>query len=49
MELSTPEMTKEQVIENLKTMVFGQQAFKRFNTDERETISLAWKMLEKQN
>ena len=45
-EFSTPSMPTKEVIENLKTMVFGAQAFERFNAKERETLSEAWQMLE---
>lgn len=37
---STP-MSREEVVETLKTMVFGAQAFKRFNSKERESLDYA--------
>ena len=48
-DMSTPRMKKEKVIENLKCMVFGSQAFDRFNADERETLDMAIKSVEKLN
>lgn len=45
MELTTPTMPTEEVIENLKEMVFGTQAFERFDAKERETLSEAWQRL----
>lgn len=37
----TPEMSIHDVVENLKTMVFGKQAFGRFSAKERETLYAA--------
>ena len=45
--LTTKSMTKEEVIENLKTMIFGEQAFERFTSDERDTLDRAIAFLEK--
>jgi len=42
----TPQMNRNELIENLKTMVFGEQAFERFNAKERETLDVAIKTLE---
>lgn len=44
--METQKMNREEVIENLKSMVFGKQAFERFNAEERETLDRAWNMLE---
>lgn len=38
-------MSREEVVETLKTMVFGVQAFKRFNAKERETLDKAWNII----
>ena len=34
-------MSREEIVETLKTMVFGPQAFKRFNAKERESLDYA--------
>ena len=39
-------MSKEEIVENLKTMVFGVQAFERFNAKERETLDRAWNIID---
>jgi RecA-family ATPase len=39
-------MSNEEIVENLKTMVFGVQAFERFNAKERETLDKAWNMID---
>ena len=44
--LATNHMTKEEVVENLKTMIFGKQAFERFTSDERDVLDNAIKYLE---
>jgi hypothetical protein len=44
--LSIKQLTKEEVIENLKTMIFGMQAFERFNAEERKTLDRAMYFLE---
>ena len=38
-------MSGEEVLETLKTMVFGAQAFERFNAKEREALDKAWNMI----
>jgi len=42
---STP-MSREEIVETLKTMVFGVQAFERFNAKERETLDKAWNIID---
>lgn len=42
----TEPMSKEEIVDNLKTMVFGVQAFERFNAKERETLDKAWNMID---
>lgn len=39
-------MSKEEIVENLKTMGFGKQAFERFNAKERETLNEAWNIID---
>ena len=39
-------MSKEEIVENLKTMGFGAQAFERFNAKERETLDKAWNIID---
>lgn len=39
-------MSKEEIVDTLKTMVFGTQAFERFNTKERETLDKAWNLID---
>ena len=39
-------MSKEETVESLKTMVFGVQAFERFNAKERETLDKAWNIID---
>lgn len=39
-------MSKEEIVDTLKTMVFGVQAFERFNTKERETLDKAWNLID---
>ena len=39
-------MSKEEIVENLKTMGFGKQAFERFNAKERETLDRAWNIID---
>ena len=39
-------MGKEEIVDTLKTMVFGVQAFERFNAKERETIDKAWNLID---
>lgn len=38
-------MSREEVVETLKTMVFGVQAFERFNSKERETLDKVWNII----
>jgi len=38
-------MSKEEIVDTLKTMVFGVQAFERFNAKERETLDKAWNII----
>lgn len=40
-------LSKDEVIENLKTMIFGKQAFERFTAEERNTLDTAISLLEK--
>lgn len=42
-------MNKEEIVDTLKSMVFGAQAFKRFNAKEREALDLAISQLESDN
>lgn len=39
-------MSKEEIVNTLKTMVFGVQAFERFNAKERETLDKAWNIID---
>ena len=39
-------MSKEEIVDTLKTMVFGVQSFDRFNAKERETIDKAWNLID---
>ena len=39
-------MSKEEIVDTLKTMVFGRQAFERFNAKERETLDKAWNIID---
>ena len=39
-------MSRKEIVENLKTMVFGVQAFDRFNAKERETLDKAWNIID---
>ena len=43
--ITTP-MSNDEIVENLKTMVFGKQAFERFNAKERETLDRAWNIID---
>ena len=46
MEMTTTPMSNDEIVENLKTMVFGVQAFERFNAKERETLDRAWNIID---
>ena len=39
-------MSKEEIVDTLKTMVFGVQALERFNAKERETLDKAWNLID---
>lgn len=39
--MKTPQMNWNGTLESLKAMAFGEQAFERFSTKERETLSAA--------
>ena len=39
-------MSKEEIVDTLKTMTFGVQAFERFNAKERETLDKAWNIID---
>lgn len=39
-------MSKEEIVETLKAMVFGVQAFERFNAKERETLDKACSIID---
>ena len=39
-------MSKEEIVNTLKTMVFGVQAYERFNAKERETLDKAWNIID---
>jgi hypothetical protein len=39
-------ISKEEIVDTLKTMVFGVQAFERFNAKERETLDKAWNIID---
>ena len=43
---TTTPMSNDEIVENLKTMVFGKQAFERFDAKERETLDKAWNIIE---
>lgn len=43
---TTTPMSNDEIVENLKTMVFGAQAFERFNAKERETLDKAWNIID---
>ena len=43
---TTTPMSNDEIVENLKTMVFGVQAFERFNAKERETLDKAWNIID---
>lgn len=43
---TTTPMSNDEIVENLKTMVFGAQAFYRFNAKERETLDKAWNIID---
>lgn len=38
----TEPMSKDEIVDGLKTMVFGVQAFERFNEKERKILDAAW-------
>lgn len=44
--LTTIPMSNEEIVEALKTMLFGAQAFERFNVKERETLDKAWNIID---
>lgn len=46
MKTTTTPMSNDEIVENLKTMVFGVQAYKRFNAKERETLDKAWNLID---
>ena len=39
-------MSKEEIVDTLKTMVFGRQAFERFNAKEREALDKSWNLID---
>lgn len=39
-------MSKEEIVDTLKTMVFGVKAFERFNAKEREALDKSWNMID---
>ena len=39
-------MSKEEIVDTLKTMVFGVQAFDRFDAKEREALDKAWNLID---
>ena len=43
---TTTPMSNDEIVENLKTMGFGKQAFERFNAKERETLDKAWNIID---
>ena len=45
--MTTTPMSNDEIVENLKTMVFGVQAFMRFNAKERETLDRAWNLIDR--
>ena len=40
-------ISKKEIVDTLKTMVFGVQAFERFNAKERETLDRAWNLIDR--
>ena len=46
MGMTTTPMSNDEIVENLKTMGFGKQAFERFNAKERETLDKAWNIID---
>jgi hypothetical protein len=42
----TAPMSRKEIVETLKSMVFGVQAFERFNAKERETLDKAWNLID---
>ena len=44
----TYDIPKEEIIEVVKRMMFGAQAFERFSKDEREALSYCLNILEKE-
>ena len=46
MTTTTTPMSNEEIVENLKTMTFGKQAYERFNAKERETLDRAWNIID---
>jgi hypothetical protein len=43
---TTTPMNNDEIVEALKTMVFGKQAFERFDAKERETLDKAWNIID---
>jgi hypothetical protein len=43
---TTTSMSNEEIVDNLKAMVFGVQAFERFTAKERETLDKAWNIID---
>ena len=43
---TTTPMSNEEIVETLKTMVFGAQAFERFDAKERETLDKTWNIID---
>ena len=43
---TTTPMSNEEIVEALKTMVFGKQAFEKLNAKERETLDKAWNIID---
>ena len=43
---TTTPMSNDEIIEALKAMVFGKQAFERFDAKERETLNRAWNIID---
>ena len=46
MGMTTTPMSNEEIVDTLKTMVFGVQAFERFSAKEREALDKAWNMID---
>lgn len=46
MGMTTTPMSNEEIVENLKTMTFGKQAYERFNAKEREILDRAWNIID---